>query len=134
MQHMDVTALPIDDNRYSLLWCSHVLEHVEDDVKAMSEMFRVLRPMGLAVVMVPVYGDATYEDLSIKSPSERLRYFKQADHVRLYGKDVEGRLASVGFRVKVISTSELPCTMVERWGIDYPSTREIFLCTKPLVS
>lgn len=54
MQHMDITNLQLEDNAFSLIWCSHVLEHVENDKKAMQELYRVLRPSGIAVVMVPI--------------------------------------------------------------------------------
>jgi predicted SAM-dependent methyltransferase len=131
MEHMDITDLRLQDGRFSLLWCSHVLEHIDNDRRAMTELFRVLRPSGLAVIMVPVYGDKTYENPEIKSPEERLKHFKQEDHVRLYGLDIENRLADVGFRVEVIRTSGVAAESVEKHVLEYPSTKEIFLCGKP---
>lgn len=131
MQHMDITCLPLPDAGFSLVWCSHVLEHIEDDGKAIAELFRVLRPGGAAVIMVPVYGDSTYEDPSIRSPQERLKHFKQEDHVRLYGLDVADRLRSAGFAVEVLRVADLPAALVERQALDYPSTREVFFCTRP---
>ena len=50
MQQMDLTALDIPDQSRTLIWCSHVLEHIPDDRKALTEMFRVLEPGGLAVL------------------------------------------------------------------------------------
>ncbi|OAD20197.1 type 11 methyltransferase [Candidatus Thiomargarita nelsonii] len=134
MEHMDITDLLLKDSEFSLLWCSHVLEHIENDHKAMTELYRVLRPSGLAVIMVPVYGDTTYEDPEIKSPKERLKHFKQEDHVRLYGRDIKNRLINVGFRVEVIQTSDVLTEKVEKHALEYPSTKDIFLCTKPLTS
>lgn len=131
MEHMDITDLRLQDDRFSLLWCSHVLEHIENDRKAMTELFRVLRPSGLAVIMVPVYGATTYEDPEIKSPEERLKHYKQEDHVRLYGLDIKKRLADVGFRVDVMQVSDVPAESVEKHVLGYPSTKEIFLCAKP---
>ena len=130
MEHMDITDLRLRDGRFSLLWCSHVLEHIEADGRAIAEMFRVLKPSGLAVIMVPIYGAETYEDAEIKSPEGRLAHFRQTDHVRLYGLDIENRLADVGFRVDVIRTADVTAESLERHGLEYPSTKEIFLCTK----
>lgn len=131
MENMDINNLQLEDCRFSLLWCSHVLEHIDTDRKAMAEIFRVLRPSGLAVIMVPVYGDQTYENPEIKSPDERLKHFKQEDHVRLYGLDIKNRLEDAGFRVEVVHTSDLDSESVEKHVLEYPSTKEIFLCTKP---
>lgn len=130
MQNMDIKALRIQNKSHSMVWCSHVLEHIDDDKKAMAEIYRVLRDNGVAVIMVPVYGDATYEDSNITSPQERLQHFKQEDHVRLYGLDIKVRLESVGFSVEILSVTSRPGEEVEKYALDYPSTREIFLCTK----
>jgi len=131
--HMDITNLALDDNSFSLLWCSHIFEHIEDDGKAMKELFRVMKPNGLAIVMVPIYGETTYEDPSIILPAERLKHFKQKDHVRLYGRDIRKRLTGVGFNVKVLSVSDLPKDSVVRYMLEYPSTKEVFLCAKQKV-
>lgn len=131
MEYMDVTDLRLQDDRFSLVWCSHVLEHVENDRKAMAEFFRVLRPSGLAVILVPVYDEKTYEDIQIRSPEERLKHFKQEDHLRLYGSDIESRLADVGFKVDVLRVSDMPARSVAKHALEYPSTKEIFLCNKP---
>ena len=131
MEHMDITDLRLDDNSFSLLWCSHVLEHIEDDRKAISELFRVLRPSGIAVILVPVYGESSYENPDIKSPADRLKHFKQEDHVRLYGLDIESRLKEAGFEVDIIKTHNIPREKLQLHVLDYPSTREIFICTKP---
>lgn len=133
MEHMDITNLRLGDNKFSLLWCSHVLEHIEDDRKAMAELFRVLRPSGVAVIMVPIYGAMTYENSEIRSPEDRLKHFHQEDHVRLYGLDIENRLRDIGFEVDVLHVSDIPIETVKLHVMEYPSTKEIFLCTKPQV-
>ena len=76
---------------------------MQDDRKAMGELFRVLKPEGFAILQVPISKKAkeTFEDFSITSPEERERYFGQKDHVRIYGKDYKRRLESVGFRVEL---------------------------------
>lgn len=130
MTHMEITNLPLDGNDFTLIWCSHVLEHIEEDNKAICELYRVLRKEGRAIIMVPIYGDTTYENPEVETPQERLLHFKQKDHVRLYGLDVVTRLNNVGFRVKVITTSMLSPDEVSIHELEYPSTKEIFLCTK----
>jgi SAM-dependent methyltransferase len=131
MEHMDITDLKLQDDRFSLVWCSHVLEHIENDRKAISELFRVLRPSGLAVILVPTYGNKTYENHNIQSPEERLKHFKQEDHVRLYGSDIENRLVDVDFKVDVLRVSDIPAKIVAKHALEYPSTKELFLCSKP---
>jgi ubiquinone/menaquinone biosynthesis C-methylase UbiE len=130
MAHMDITDLGLDDNSFSLVWCSHVLEHIENDHQAMSEVYRVLKPNGLAVIQVPIYRQKTYEDSAIQSPEERLKHFYQDDHVRLCGLDIVQRLQNVGFKVNVIDLSKLRDNHISKYGLDEPSTREIFLCSK----
>jgi SAM-dependent methyltransferase len=79
--------------------CNHVLEHVDDDAKAMSEILRVLKPGAIAILLVPLDFSLhkTYEDPGITSPKERTKHFGQYDHVRLYGLDFPERLKQVGF-------------------------------------
>ncbi|WP_113923027.1 methyltransferase domain-containing protein [Cognataquiflexum aquatile] len=65
----------------SFIWSFHVLEHIEDDKKAMNELYRVLSPKGMAIVGVPIYNGRTYENKGIITPEERLIHFKPKDHV-----------------------------------------------------
>ena len=80
--------------------CSHVLEHV-DDRRALAEMFRLLRPQGSLLAMVPIIEGwvATYERPEITSEADREVHFGQGNHVRYYGRDFRDRIRSVGFSV-----------------------------------
>jgi SAM-dependent methyltransferase len=100
----DITALPFEDGSFDLVLCNHVLEHVEDDRRALAEIRRVLRPDGRAVLMHPVDPtlSQTYEDPAITSPRERRRAFRQSDHVRIYGPDFGDRVAEAGFTAEAI--------------------------------
>jgi len=102
MLQMDITDIYFADDTFDVIVCSHVLEHVLDDKKALSELFRVLKPGGWAVLQVPVVGEVTFENPAITSPAERERLFGQHDHVRLYGRDFRDRLEAAGFSVKVV--------------------------------
>ncbi len=98
---MDIQQIPFGDNTFDVVICNHILEHVDDDLRALSELFRVMKPGGWAVVQSPVNlrREATYEDPSITSEREREKHFGQKDHVREYGADYPQRLARPGFEV-----------------------------------
>ena len=56
---VDITNILYEDNSFDVILCSHVLEHVIDDQKAMRELFRVLKPGGWAILQVPIPADMT---------------------------------------------------------------------------
>jgi predicted SAM-dependent methyltransferase len=130
MQKMDLTDLKLPDQSQSLVFCSHVLEHIPEDIKAMSEIHRVLKVGGTAIIQVPIWRKTTYEDFSITSKEGRLKAFMQEDHVRLYGLDIVDRLESVGFKVVVEDVNNLPTKTIMNHSLTFKSTNEIFLCTK----
>ena len=105
IRHMDITGIGYDDNTFDLIICNHVLEHVSDDRKAMSELFRVLRPGGTAILQVPISKtlEQTFEDPLVTDPSERERLFGQWDHCRVYGQDFGRRLEEEGFTFSPVS-------------------------------
>jgi ubiquinone/menaquinone biosynthesis C-methylase UbiE len=92
--------LRFKDGSLDFLFVSHVLEHIEDDRLALSEMYRALSPGGVAFVEVPVLASLTYEDWSLKTQAERLIAFGQIDHVRLCGLDYVERLTRTGFDIE----------------------------------
>lgn len=99
---MDIHEMPFEDNRFDVVLCNHVLEHVRDDMQALHEIKRVLKPGGWAILLVPFINpipDKTFSDDSITDPREREKIFGQNDHVRKYGKDYPQRLAQSGMTV-----------------------------------
>jgi SAM-dependent methyltransferase len=98
--YMDLLDLKLNDNSIDYILCNQVLEHIPDDRKAMSEMYRVLKPDATAIITVPIDEKikTTYEDFSITSPDEREKHFGQWDHVRWYATDIVDRFKEAGFR------------------------------------
>ena len=118
MVKMDITDIQYPDNTFDVIYCSHVLEHVQDDRKAMGEFCRVLKPGCWAILQVPITADTTFEDPTVISPKERERLFGQHDHVRRYGPDYKDRLVEAGFSVTVDGFArELDNRTVRRFGL-----------------
>ncbi|MBN1515591.1 glycosyltransferase [Candidatus Sumerlaeota bacterium] len=68
---------------------SNVLEHIENDEQALHNFFKILKPGGRAVILVPAHM-ALYSDLD-----------KNLEHFRRYGKaDLTGKLRSAGFEIE----------------------------------
>jgi len=114
-----------DDATFDCVLCSHVLEHVPDDHRALRELRRVLRPGGWAVILAPVALplEGTREDPTLLDPLERTRRFGQADHLRLYAKaDLIARIESAGFsEVKQLDATFFGLKTFARHGIAAPS-------------
>lgn len=106
MQVVDLTALQFPDGAFDLIFVSHVLEHIEDDRRAMAEMLRVLALEGVAFVEVPVLRQTTIEDPSVRDRAGRKSAFGQSDHVRVCGSDYGERLREAGFAVQALSVRE----------------------------
>ncbi|MGB0837881.1 MAG: class I SAM-dependent methyltransferase [Flavobacteriaceae bacterium] len=116
----DICDLPFEDNSFDVVLCNHVLEHIEDDKKAMQEIYRVLKPGAYAILQIPQdYSlEKTYEDTSITSPEERKKHFGQYDHVRIYGWDYFDRLKKLGFEVKKVQIQkDLKTEDLERYAL-----------------
>jgi SAM-dependent methyltransferase len=127
---MDLTAVPIRSGTFDAVICVHVLEEIMDDRKAMSELYRILKPGGWAVISVPTRMDQlTYEDPTITTPAERERAFGETAHVRIYGYDLVERLEECGFRVQVDLAENVPPQTREKYGLR--NDENIFFCTKP---
>jgi SAM-dependent methyltransferase len=101
---MDLTNITFPDHSFDLVLVSHILEHIPDDAKALSEIYRVMAPGGIAILQVPVSRklEKTYEDSTIVTPEEKLEKFGQRDHVRIYAMDYVDRIRNAGFQVEVI--------------------------------
>ncbi|MEC8636481.1 MAG: methyltransferase domain-containing protein [Bacteroidota bacterium] len=116
----DICDLPFQDHQYDLILCNHVLEHIPKDLKAMAELYRVLKKGGTLIAQVPMSEERpkTFQDDSITDPNERTKVFGQYDHVRIYGQDYYHRLESVGFSTeRIFLQRHLTKEEIRRYGL-----------------
>lgn len=127
VKNINILNIPYNNEYFDIVICNHVLEHVEDDLKGMSEIYRVLKKGGFAILQVPISYkmDKTYEDFSITECNAREEAFGQRDHVRIYGLDYFDRLKKVGFDVEIISNL---ATKYSKYGLN--RKEKIFICHK----
>lgn len=102
--YVDLTTLPYEDNKFDYILCNHVLEHIPDELAALLELKRVLKPDGCAFLNVPIDTQRkdTLENPAYNTDALRLKYYGQCDHVRKYGLDYKKRLEKAGFLVTCI--------------------------------
>jgi len=129
MVEMDISDINFPNACFDVIYCSHVLEHVPNDHKAICELNRVLKDDGWAVIQVPLSGKHTFEDPSITDRKTRRRLFGKADHLRLYGRDFEDRLREAGFNVDVVSCADILDPEEARQLGVHPG-RLIFACSR----
>jgi SAM-dependent methyltransferase len=129
----DLLRLPFVDGAIDLIYCSHVLEHVDDDRAALTEMRRVISADGAALLQVPITADETWGDPSITDPAERTRLFGQFNHVRRYGPDFVDIVRSCGWKVDQVRVSDLDAATVRKHGLptheQSRAAADVFWCT-----
>jgi SAM-dependent methyltransferase len=123
----DITNLDIEDNTLDLVICYHILEHVIDDVSAMKELYRVIKPGAKVLVQTPFKDGDIYEDYSIITETDRLKHFGQDDHVRIYSvSDLKERLENCGFNVEIREN------FIDDAKFNFDSNEKILVLSKPL--
>ncbi len=128
---VDITDIPYEDNMFDFIMCTHVLEHVEDDNKAMKELYRVLKKGGNALINVPI-NDAyehSFENPEYDTPELREKYYGCWDHLRWYGRDYADLLRGVGFDVdESMPFADASEEFLKKYGIY--SNEKIHWCKK----
>ncbi len=128
---MDVHDIPFPDNTFDIVFCNHVLEHVDSDVNVLKEFYRVMKPGAWAIFQSPIDHnlETTKEDPTITDPKEREKEFGQDDHVRMYGKDYNKRLELGGFKVNAVDMrAVLGEEKFNRFTL--PMNEKVYLCVK----
>jgi SAM-dependent methyltransferase len=127
---MDVHQIPFEDESFDVVFCNHVMEHVDDDIQACREINRVLKKDGWGIIQSPVYNlQETIEDKTITDPAERERLFGQRDHVRKYGNDYASRLSQSGLKVQEnLFVKSLDLETIKKYAL--PDQEIIFYCEK----
>ncbi len=129
--HFDLHHAPFENASFDVVFCNHVLEHVEDADQCMRELHRIMKPGGWGIFQVPLdtTREKTYEDKSITSPEQREIHYWQKDHVRLFGLDYKDKLADAGFKVRVDDfVNTLKPELVDRYRL--PAGEMIYFCEK----
>ena len=98
--HLDLRALELPDECFDVVFASHVLEHIDDDVRALTEIKRILKPGGIAILPVPICVEKTVE-YGAPVHMEHL-------HVRAPGMDYFDRYRAVFGRVEVFTSNDFP--------------------------
>ena len=133
IEDVDITNMPeVASDSYDVLICSHVLEHVPDNKKALAELFRVLKPGGWGIIMVPIVHtiEEIDEDPSLTDPTERRKRFGQDDHVRLYSKiGFTERVEAAGFNLKKLGVEHFGESDFKKYGITNNSV--LYVVEKP---
>ncbi|MBU0958232.1 MAG: glycosyltransferase [Nanoarchaeota archaeon] len=108
MKKADITNLPFENNSFDLIICNHILEHINNDKKAISELAKVLKKGGQTIISVPLsINKRTIEDPKIKTDEDRERVYQYKGHVRLYGtEEFPELLNKKGFKVTKIESKQ----------------------------
>lgn len=134
MCNMDLTSLAFRDNKFDLIICFHVLEHIKNDTKAIEEIYRVLKPDGAAILQVPFSGKNghTFELDSYDYTDKKMnmKLYGHPGHVRRYGeKDYLAKLKTIGFKVKLDNyVQTFSDADIAKYGLDKNKT--IYVCHK----
>lgn len=119
----DIHNLPIADNAFDVIICFHVLEHVQDDRRALKELSRILACDGELLLMVPFMMDQT-ETIEYGAPQPHI-----FDHVRGYSPlDFKDRLDEFEFE-EVTIDQFLPLSEIKKYKIPCDS-QVLYICKK----
>lgn len=113
MTKVDLTDIPFGDSSFGAFICNHVLEHIKDDVKAIAELYRILKPNGWGLITIPIYGETTFEDQTLDY-SSREKMYGMGNHVRMNGLDFKLKLYEAGFLVDIYSLDDVSGNYVDR--------------------
>jgi SAM-dependent methyltransferase len=97
----NLEAIDRPDEAYDIILCSHVLEHVRDDARALRELVRVVSHAGFILLIVPrtETGSVT-DDWGFADPEKNFHY-------RGYGRDFDARITGIVPNAYVLAAEAL---------------------------
>jgi len=118
-------------NKYDVIICNHVFQYIEEDKKAMSNIYALMKSGGWGIMQVPINGKnpTTHEDASITDPLERLKAFGLKEHVRYYGLDYANRLREAGFKV-IVDDYTAEFSDKDNYKYGFWKADAVYYCTK----
>lgn len=128
---MDITAIQFADETFDIIICSHVLEHIPNDLQAMRELCRVLKRGGISILQVPISFTipSTIEDPTAVTEEQKIEAFGQKDHVRIYGPDYVNRLSDSGFTVNPVQLPDyLSVSEIAKFSL--VKEERLFVCSR----
>ena len=131
MKKVDITNIDFKKNTFNVILCSHVLSVVKEDIKAIKELYRILKPKGTLILQTFIYKeyDKTFEDFNIKTDNERYKAYGKHYLQRCYGRDFTERFLNEGFKVDVYDpTKNLSADIIKKHGLQ--NSGVIYLFTK----
>lgn len=118
---INMLNIPYEENYFDFVIANHVLEHVNDLPLALSELHRIIKIGGYAILQTP-FSDKlhhTLEDEGINTDSMRLELYGQEDHVRLFGKDIFQLISQAGFIQHTVTHLDLFSEQdAQYWGVN----------------
>jgi SAM-dependent methyltransferase len=134
IRKIDITSIPFDSSTFDIVICNHVLEHIVDYKKALTELYRVLKPGGIAILQTP-YSTVlaeNFEDENINTEALRLSFYAQEDHVRIFGeKQFLNELVKTGFELHTVKHSDyFRSAETTRYGVN--EKEDLIRVIKPL--
>jgi SAM-dependent methyltransferase len=135
METLDVTAIAKPDETYDAVICLHVLQAVEEDHKAMRELFRVLKPGGWAILnsRLDIYAERTRPNPALPPLEVRAQSSNRDFAFRIYGRDFADQLREAGFEVEIVPFGKsLTSEEIDRYYLHVPG--DVYLCRRPSAS
>jgi ubiquinone/menaquinone biosynthesis C-methylase UbiE len=106
---IDATEIPYEKDVFDLIICNHVLEHIPNYLKAISEIYRVLKPNGVAILQTPYSKllSKNFEEKNINTDDLRYFFFGEKDHYRIFSEQHFFKdLTNIGFVLKLVKHTE----------------------------
>ena len=129
---LDIQDTGLPEESFDVIFCNHVLEHVDNLHAALKELYRIVSPGGMLICSFPIdlSIEKTQEGCGVLSRKEHIGMFGQYDHNRLFGRDSPQLLSRAGFDVGTIDLDLLPEDILPVTGpADYDSST-VFVCRK----